>query len=193
VDVHPGSPKLKCLLSALYCNTAGVLSLLKKYRDRDMDLADACIVPMTELMRDGRVVTLDRADFAVYRRNGRELIPVIVPPVKQWPATLLTRRRDRTQFAKTGSSTDGVPPPPLSRFFPFGFNAVDSNPVDLFPALGQSAVGFSDPCGHGCPRSSGAKLPGRAAFKPPQCSRGVASDHQPTVRSLAFQTPNTKL
>ena len=62
--------------------TAAVLALLKKYRDRDMDLADACIVRMTELMRDSRVVTLDRADFAVYRRNGRELIPVIVPPGK---------------------------------------------------------------------------------------------------------------
>ena len=62
--------------------TASVLSLLKKYRDRDMDLADACIVRMTELMRDSRVLTLDRADFAVYRRNGRELIPVIVPPAK---------------------------------------------------------------------------------------------------------------
>jgi predicted nucleic acid-binding protein len=63
--------------------TAGVLSLLKKYADRDMDLADACIVRMTELMRDCHVVTLDREDFAVYRRNGRDLIPVIAPPVKQ--------------------------------------------------------------------------------------------------------------
>jgi predicted nucleic acid-binding protein len=61
---------------------ASVLSLLKKYADRDMDLADACIVRMTELMRDCRVVTLDRLDFAVYRRNGRDLIPVIAPPVK---------------------------------------------------------------------------------------------------------------
>jgi predicted nucleic acid-binding protein len=60
--------------------TASVLALLRKYADRDMDLADACIVRMTELMRDCRVVTLDRADFSVYRRNGRELIPMIVPP-----------------------------------------------------------------------------------------------------------------
>ena len=60
--------------------TAGVLSLLKKYQDYKMDLADACIVRMTELMRDSRVITVDRADFAVYRRNGRDLTPVIVPP-----------------------------------------------------------------------------------------------------------------
>lgn len=34
---------------------------------------------MTELMRDSRVVTVDRADFSVYRRHGRDLIPVITP------------------------------------------------------------------------------------------------------------------
>jgi predicted nucleic acid-binding protein len=68
------------LAFSLSDQTAAVLSLLKKYRDRQMDLADACILRMTELMRDSRVVTLDPADFAVYRRNGRELIPVIVPP-----------------------------------------------------------------------------------------------------------------
>jgi predicted nucleic acid-binding protein len=68
------------LAFSLSDQTAAVLSLLKKYRDREMDLADACILRMTELMRDSRVVTLDPADFAVYRRNGRELIPVIVPP-----------------------------------------------------------------------------------------------------------------
>jgi predicted nucleic acid-binding protein len=62
--------------------SAGVLTLLKKYADRDMDLADACIVRMTELLRDCRVVTLDRADFTVYRRNGRDLIPTIAPPAK---------------------------------------------------------------------------------------------------------------
>lgn len=62
--------------------TAGVLALLKKYADRQMDLADACIVRMTELMRDSQVITLDRADFVVYRRNGRDLIPVITPTGK---------------------------------------------------------------------------------------------------------------
>ena len=61
--------------------TAGVLALLEKYADQPMDLADACMVRLSELMRDSRVVTLDRADFAVYRRNGRDLIPIIAPPV----------------------------------------------------------------------------------------------------------------
>ncbi len=66
----------------LTSQAASVLSLLKKYRDRQMDLADACIVRMTELIRDCHVLTLDRADFSVYRRNGRDLIPLIVPPAK---------------------------------------------------------------------------------------------------------------
>jgi uncharacterized protein len=60
---------------------AGVLALLGKYADQQMDLADACIVRLSELMRDSRVVTVDRADFTVYRRNGRDLIPIIAPPV----------------------------------------------------------------------------------------------------------------
>ncbi len=62
---------------------ASVLALLKKYADRSMDLADACIVRMTEMTRDCRVVTLDRADFSVYRRNGRDLIPMLAPPMKR--------------------------------------------------------------------------------------------------------------
>jgi len=63
--------------------TEGVLALLKKYRDRDMDLADACVVRMTELTRNCQVVTVDTKDFAVYRRNGRELIPAICPPAQR--------------------------------------------------------------------------------------------------------------
>jgi predicted nucleic acid-binding protein len=75
--IHAGEIVLAFDLAA---QAASVLALLKKYADRDMGLADACIVRMTELVRECRVVTLDRADFSVYRRNGRELIPLIAPP-----------------------------------------------------------------------------------------------------------------
>jgi hypothetical protein len=44
-----------------------------------MDLADACVVRMSELTRQCRVFTLDRRDFAVYRRNGRNVIPLLAP------------------------------------------------------------------------------------------------------------------
>ena len=57
-----------------------VSRLLKKYADRPMDLADACLVSMTEEVSDCVVVTLDETDFSVYRRHEREVIPSIVPP-----------------------------------------------------------------------------------------------------------------
>jgi predicted nucleic acid-binding protein len=75
--IHAGEIVLAFDLAA---QAASVLTLLRKYADRDIDLADACIVRMTELTRDCRVVTLDRSDFSVYRRNGRDLIPIIAPP-----------------------------------------------------------------------------------------------------------------
>jgi hypothetical protein len=78
--IHAGEIVLGFDLAA---HGSSVLALLKKYADREMDLADACIVRMTELTRDCRVVTLDRADFAVYRRNGRDLIPFIAPPLRR--------------------------------------------------------------------------------------------------------------
>jgi len=53
--------------------------LVKKYADAPMDFADACLVCMSEQTKDCKVVTIDRADFAVYRRFGREPIPLLLP------------------------------------------------------------------------------------------------------------------
>ena len=53
--------------------------LLEKYRDQAMQLADACLVRMSELHRDCRVFTLDRQDFLVYRRFERQTIPLVIP------------------------------------------------------------------------------------------------------------------
>jgi uncharacterized protein len=53
--------------------------LIRKYADRPMAFADACLVCMSEQTRDSKVVTIDAADFSVYRRNGREPIPVLLP------------------------------------------------------------------------------------------------------------------
>ena len=49
-------------------------------RFRQMDLADACLVAMTEQHRRCQVLTIDRKDFTVYRRNDREVVPFIAPP-----------------------------------------------------------------------------------------------------------------
>jgi predicted nucleic acid-binding protein len=53
--------------------------LVEKYKDRNMDFADACLVCMSEQTADSKIVTVDRADFIVYRRYGREAIPLLLP------------------------------------------------------------------------------------------------------------------
>jgi predicted nucleic acid-binding protein len=50
-----------------------------RYADRDPDLADLCLIRMSELYPKHSVITVDR-DFRVYRRNKREVIPLICPP-----------------------------------------------------------------------------------------------------------------
>ncbi len=58
---------------------APVARLLERYRDQGMQLADACLVRMSEVKRDCRVFTFDKADFQVYRRFERQVIPLVVP------------------------------------------------------------------------------------------------------------------
>lgn len=55
-------------------------ALAKRYADRKPDLADLCLIRMSELHPRHSVVTVDRDDFNVYRRNKREAIPLICPP-----------------------------------------------------------------------------------------------------------------
>jgi predicted nucleic acid-binding protein len=60
-------------------NTAEVQTLVRKYRDQKMDLADACVVRMSELFDDSVVYTVDRSDFSVYRRRGKQTIRCVFP------------------------------------------------------------------------------------------------------------------
>lgn len=53
-------------------------ALMRRYRDRPMSLADACLVRMSELHRDSTVFTLE-SDFRIYRRHGNKVIPVLMP------------------------------------------------------------------------------------------------------------------
>ena len=57
-----------------------VLALCSKYADQPMDLADACVVRMTELNVRCKVWTVDRGDFVVYRRHSRQIVPCEFPP-----------------------------------------------------------------------------------------------------------------
>ena len=54
--------------------------LTAKYADLSPDLADLCLVRMSELFPRYSVITVDRTDFSVYRRNKRDVIPFICPP-----------------------------------------------------------------------------------------------------------------
>ncbi len=56
-----------------------VAHLLQRFGDQKMELADACLVRLSELKRDSRVFTLDRHDFQVYRRFERQVIPLVAP------------------------------------------------------------------------------------------------------------------
>lgn len=53
--------------------------LAQRYADRQPDLADLCLIRMSELNPQLPVITVD-GDFRIYRRNRRETIPVIMPP-----------------------------------------------------------------------------------------------------------------
>lgn len=53
--------------------------LAQRYADRQPDLADLCLIRMSELNPELPVITVD-GDFRIYRRNRRETIPVIMPP-----------------------------------------------------------------------------------------------------------------
>lgn len=56
-----------------------VTDLMRRYADQPMSLADACLVRMAEIYSDSTVWTTD-GDFRRYRKNGRRIIPVALPP-----------------------------------------------------------------------------------------------------------------
>jgi predicted nucleic acid-binding protein len=81
-----GAPPLRALLrrralAAAFdfdANLEAVLRLMRKYADVPASLADASLVRMTEVLPDPLVLTTD-ADFRVYRRHGRQVVPCVVP------------------------------------------------------------------------------------------------------------------
>jgi len=57
---------------------AAITKLMAKYANVPISLADACLVRMNELQPESSVMTLD-SDFFIYRRFGRQVIPLITP------------------------------------------------------------------------------------------------------------------
>lgn len=56
-----------------------LLRLAEQFDDQHPDLADLCVIRLSEIYSSHKVLTVDGSDFRVYRRNNRELIPVICP------------------------------------------------------------------------------------------------------------------
>jgi predicted nucleic acid-binding protein len=57
---------------------AALKKLMSRYASVPMSLADACLVRLSEIYPQSHIFTLD-CDFRVYRRNGRQMIPLIAP------------------------------------------------------------------------------------------------------------------
>ena len=54
-----------------------IKSLMKKYENVPMSLADACLVRMSEQIKNAVVFTTD-SDFHIYRKNGKQKIELII-------------------------------------------------------------------------------------------------------------------
>ena len=61
-------------------DSQGVKSILRKYRDREIDLADACLIRLAEIMGSGQILTLDK-DFSVYRWGRNKPFHVLPEPI----------------------------------------------------------------------------------------------------------------
>jgi predicted nucleic acid-binding protein len=57
-----------------------LVQLAARYADRKPDLADLCLIRLSEMHPKHRVLTVDADDFRIYRRNRNETIPLLVPP-----------------------------------------------------------------------------------------------------------------
>jgi len=56
-----------------------LLRLAEQFDDQRPDLADLCVIRLSEIYPIHKVLTVDGSDFRVYRRNNREPIPVVCP------------------------------------------------------------------------------------------------------------------
>ena len=71
--LHAGHARGLVTVSALEpADLPGLAALIRKYADRPMDLADASLVWLAEKTGVTDIITIDRADFAVYRTTKRK-------------------------------------------------------------------------------------------------------------------------
>jgi predicted nucleic acid-binding protein len=65
-------------------DTAGVRRVLQKYKDRKIDLADACLIRLADEFGTADILTLDQ-DFAIYRWGKNKPFRVLPGPDLQGP------------------------------------------------------------------------------------------------------------
>ena len=65
------------ILSLAEADVPRMRELMQTYQDLPMDLADATLVRVAERERIGRVFTIDRRDFAIYRPAGIDRFEII--------------------------------------------------------------------------------------------------------------------
>ena len=75
VMLERGALRLACDLSVQWPRVRLLMS-----RFESMDLADASVVVVSEQHVRCQVLTVDRKDFTIYRRNDRQTIDFIAPP-----------------------------------------------------------------------------------------------------------------
>ncbi len=66
------------ILPLLPRETRRLKQLMADYAGR-MQYADACLVRLSELNPAAKILTTDRRDFRIYRRNGKERLPLVAP------------------------------------------------------------------------------------------------------------------
>jgi predicted nucleic acid-binding protein len=54
--------------------------LADQFADQEPDLADLCVIRLSELHPKHTVLTVDAGHFRIFRRNTRERIPTVFPP-----------------------------------------------------------------------------------------------------------------
>jgi predicted nucleic acid-binding protein len=74
-NVETGTFQIPLRLSA---SAPHLRRTFRKYRDREVDLADACLVHLAGELRTGDILTLDR-DFEVYRWGANKRFRLLIP------------------------------------------------------------------------------------------------------------------
>jgi hypothetical protein len=71
--LHEGHERgLMKIASLTHEDLPGLSKMMRKYADRPMDLADASLVNLANQTGITDILTIDRADFSVYRTNKRK-------------------------------------------------------------------------------------------------------------------------